>query len=348
MPRRNRYLILLACALLLLAGCQKGHKEESAASAPALAAARVKVMPVRREGAGAQIELLGTVEPVDRAVIAAKVTGTIDRLPVRLGSSVQKGQLLVALTANEIAAKLRQAQTQQEQAKRNLDRETRLLAKDASTPETVKSMAEAYRIAQAGYREAQTMAGYTSITAPFAGQVTAKPASVGDLATPGAPLLVLENNRHLQVVTAVPEALVVSIRPGDRLAIRIPAADLTTTGTVAEVAPAADPASRTAPVKIDLAASTKLRSGQFARIAIAGDAGDAGDTLFVPATALVPYGQMERLFVARDNKAELRLVRTGMHRDGLVEILAGLNPGETVVVAGAAQLVDGQPLEIAP
>ena len=344
MPRLQRYVILLACTLLVLTGC-KGENHETAQPAQSLPAVQVKIAPTSRASAQGQIELLGTVEPIEKAVIAAKVTGTITKMPVRLGSSVKQGQLLVEISANEIAAKLRQAQAQLEQAKRNLDRETRLLAKKASTPETVKSMAEEHRIAQAGYREAKTMAGYTTITAPFAGQITAKPVNAGDLASPGAPLLVLENNRRLQVVTSVPEALVVNIQPGDKLVIRIPAADLVTTGTVAEVAPAADPASRTAPVKIDIDSSAKLRSGQFARISLADN---SGQTLFVPATAVIPFGQMERVFVARDGKAELRLVRVGIHLDTMVEILSGLDPDELVVVTNNTHLVDGQALEITP
>ncbi len=344
MPQLQRYVIPLACALLMLTGCN-GEKHETTTQTQKLATVQVKIAPVSLDSAQGQIELLGTVEPVDKAVIAAKVTGTITKMPVRLGSTVKKGQLLVEISANEISAKLRQAQAQLEQAKRNLDRETRLLAKNASTPETVKSMQEGHRIAQAGYREAKTMAGYTSITAPFAGQITAKPVNAGDLASPGAPLLILENNRRLQVVTSVPEALVVNIHAGDKLTIRIPAADLVTTGTVAEVAPAADPASRTAPVKIDIASSPKLRSGQFARIALAGT---SSQTLFIPAAAVFPFGQMERVFVARNSQAELRLVRVGMRRGEMVEILSGLDPDEQIVVANGTHLIDGQPLEITP
>lgn len=344
MPQLQRYFILLACTLLLLTGCKgEEHADRAGQTLPVV---KVKVVPASSASAQGQIELLGTVEPVEKAIIAAKVTGTIAKMAVRLGSTVQQGQILIEISANEITAKLRQAQARMEQAKRNLDRETRLLAKDASTPQTVKAMEEGYRMAQAGYREAKTMAGYTTITAPFAGNVTAKPVNAGDLATPGAPLLVLENNRRLQVVTSVPEALVVNMHPGDKLMVRIPAAKLTTTGTIAEVAPAADPASRTAPVKIDIdSAAGKLRSGQFARISLAEN---GRRTLFVPATAVIPFGQMERLFVARDNKAELRLVRVGMRLETMVEILSGLDPDEQVVIANNAHLVDGQPLEITP
>jgi len=344
MPRLHKYAIAMTCALLMLPGC-KGERHETTPSSNAMAVIQVKVAPVSLNAAGSQIEVLGTVTPTDRAVIAAKVTGTIARMPVGLGSSVKQGQLLVEIHADEITAKLSQARTQLDQAKRNLDRESRLLAKNASTPETVKSMEEAHRMAEDGYREAKSLAGYTTITAPFAGQITAKSTNVGDLATPGLPLLVLENNHRLQVVTAVPESLMVNIHPGDRLPVRIQAADLDATGVVAEVAPAADPASRTAQVKIDLAPSPKLRSGQFARIALASD---GARTLFVPAAAVIPFGQIERVFVARDNKAELRLVRIGQRRGEMVEILSGLNPDEQVVVENNGHLADGQPLDIMP
>ena len=344
MPQLQRYLILITCALLLLTSC-KGDNQEKAHRSETLPTVKVKTAPTSSASAQGQVELLGTVEPVEKAIIAAKVTGTISKMPVKLGSTVQQGQLLVEISANEIAAKLRQAQAQLEQAKRNLDRETRLLAKNASTSQTVKAMEEGHRMAQASYREAKTMAGYTTITAPFAGHITAKPVNVGDLASPGAPLLVLENNRFLQVVTSVPEALVVNIHPGDKLMVRIPSASLTTTGTVAEVAPAADPASRTAPVKIDIDSSLKLRSGQFARISLTES---SNQTIFVPASAVIPFGQMERVFVAVDGKAQLRLVRIGIQSDNMVEILSGLDTNEQVVIENNAHLVDGQPIEILP
>ena len=71
----------------------------------------------------------------------------------------------------------------------------------------------------------------------------------------------------------------------------------------------------------------------------------AKTSLFVPDGTVLPQGQMERVFVAADNKAHLRLVRTGMHQDGLTEIVAGLNPGETVISKNNEHLVDGQPIK---
>ena len=293
----------------------------------------------------ALIEVVGTIQAVERAAIAAKVTGTITAVPVVLGSRVHKGDLLVKISAEEITAQLSQSEAQLKQAKRNLEREQKLLKKHATTAETVKSMQDMHNVAWAGYQEVQTMLGYTTITAPFDGVVTQKTAHPGDLATPGTTLLRIENNQHLQVMTAVPESLILSIKPGAQLQLTVPAAGILTEGVVAEVAPAADPASRTAPVTIDLKPDANLRAGQFARVMLPGK---ERQSLFVPQSAIVSKGQLDRVFVVENTHARLRLVRTGMHHDGMVEILSGLEPEEQVITSNNTLLVNGQPLQIRP
>jgi len=305
----------------------------------------VTVAPVRQQVVPALVEVAGTVQAAERAAIAAKVTGAITRMPVVLGSTVRAGDLLATISAEEIAARLNQAEAQLAQAKRNLEREQHLLAKNAATPETVKSMADQYAMAQAGHREARTMLGYTTITAPFDGVITRKNVNAGDLATPGTVLLQVENNRVLQVRAAVPESLILNLKTGDTLTVKVEAAGVSVQATVAEVAPAADPQSRTAPVVLDLPASPALRSGQFARVLLPGN---GAKTLLIPKSALVPAGQMDRVFVVADGRARLRLVRTGMDHEGMTEILAGLDAGETVVVTNNRLLVDGQELRVQP
>lgn len=337
---------LTACllSLPLLAGFLVPLRA-TAGDKPIDRAVAVSVATVNEQDAPVLIEVAGTVQAAERAAIAAKVTGVITRMPVVLGSTVRAGDLLVSIGADEIAARLTQAEAQLAQARRNLEREQNLLQKNAATPESVKSLSDQFAMAQAGYREAKTMLGYTTITAPFDGVVTRKNANIGDLATPGAVLLLVENPAKLQVSTAVPESLVLGLQPGDRLDVKVPAAQVVVQGTVVEIAPAADPNSRTAPVVLDLPAQANLRSGQFARVLLPGK---GAKTLLVPNGALVPSGQMERVFVVEGERARLRLVRTGLRHDGQVEILAGLNGGETVITANNRLLVDGQALRVQP
>jgi RND family efflux transporter MFP subunit len=342
--RCTQFLLPLLLALDLLTSSSGSEaaafvaKEDAPPVAVTVATASEQTLP-------ALAEVVGTIQAAERAAIAAKVTGVITRMPVVLGSTVQTGDLLVAISAEEIAARFNQAEAQLAQARRNLDREQHLLQKNATTAETVKSMQDLHAIAQAGYREAKAMLGYTTITAPFDGVVTQKMATSGDLAMPGTILLQLENSRKLQVRTAVPESIVLRLHTGDDLTVMVETAEVTTRGTIAEIAPAADPRSRTAMVILDLPADPDLRTGQFARVRIPGN---NSKTLVIPTTAIVPAGQMDRVFVVEGDHARLRLVRTGMDLHGLTEILSGLNPGEVVVTTNNRRLVNGQRLRIEP
>ncbi len=339
----KRFFLSLALPLLILstacAVTAEPASQESTVPVP------VSVTKVYDQEIPVLNEIVGTLQAAERAAIAAKITGVITQMPVVLGSMVKKGDLLAVISVEEISARLHVAEAQLAQAKRNLDREQNLFRKNAATQETVKTMNELYAIALAKNHEAQTMQGYTTITAPFDGVVTRKNVNNGDLATPGAVLLHMENNQELQVATAVPESLILQIRTGDILSVEVPAAAVTVEGTVTEIAPAADPNSRTTPVILDLPFTPRLRTGQFARVLLPGKEKKA---LLVPTTALVSSGQMDRVFVVEKKRASLRLVRTGMNHNGMVEILTGLNPGETVITTNNQLLVDGQNLLIMP
>ena len=341
---------LLTGALLLggvacFSGCntQEEHKK---AEVPQLPTLSVVVEEVREERARSRIEVVGTLEAVERASISARISGQIIELPVVLGSKVEKGDLLLKISAGEISAKVLQAEAQLSQARRNLARETKLQKQGASTQETVKSLKDGVNIAAAAYQEAKTMLDYTIITAPFSGTITQKIANIGDLASPGKLLLNIENSEELQVLARVPEALLLKIATGDTLPVQIPAASLLLIGEVAEVAPAADPLSRTAAVKINIPSGPDLRVGQFARIGLEGA---DESTLMLPQSAVLARGQMDLVFVVEQpgKIARMRIVTTGAVYDGEVEILSGLDPGELAVVSpNVALLQDGQPLDI--
>ncbi len=342
MKVRQLVAIINIAALTLLLGCNKeavtdGKKVRQSATVP------VTVGKVVKGIAGNQVEVVGTVQAVDQAIISAKITGNVISLPVDLGSRVKNGELLAELSAGEISAQVQQAKAQLEQAKRNLAREENLLKKSAATPETVKSFGDSLRIAEAAHRTTLTMLDFTKITAPFTGIITRKLVNIGDLATPGKPLLHIEEEHKLQVLTDIPEAMILKISKGDRLKVFIPSVNLAMEGTVAEVSPVADPSSRTSPIKLRIPNNPQLRSGQFARVTLAMA---QAETLTVPTGAVVPFGQMERVFVVDDGKARLRLVRTGAHSNEYLEILSGLIEGEAVVIAGNNNLQDGQPVTI--
>ena len=144
--------VLLLSGIAFIYGCN-GQEEHAKTAVPSLPTITVAVDTVREEVARSRIEVVGTLEAVERASISARISGQIIELPVVLGSKVQKGDLLIKISAGEIAAKVLQAEAQLSQARRNLARENKLQKQGASTQETVKSLIDVTRIAEAVRRK---------------------------------------------------------------------------------------------------------------------------------------------------------------------------------------------------
>jgi len=339
----------IAAVTLLLAGagCSKTPAPGAAASAAdALPPARVQVVTVREATIPSFIEVTGSVRPVERATLAAKLMGVIEEIPVTVGQRFAAGDVLVKISAGEISARFTQAQVQLNQAQRELAREKDLLTKNASTAEVVRNLEDRVALMQATVREAEVMLGHATVRAPFAGVVSAKPANTGDLATPGQPLLEIEGAGGFQVEAGIPDSLAVGIAVGASLTVSIPATAAAFSARVVELSPVSDTRARTLPIKLAIPAGTAARSGQFARVQVPGATLRA---LLVPATAVSLLGQMERVWIAGEgNRAVLRLVKTGAVHGDQREILSGLTDGERVVVAPPGTLREGQALEVRP
>ncbi|MGC8991351.1 MAG: efflux RND transporter periplasmic adaptor subunit, partial [Verrucomicrobiia bacterium] len=308
-----------------------------------LPTASVRVAKVETGKSIAREEVVGTVRARERATVEPKVSGRIIRLNAVLGQAVAAGDVLCELDVREIKARLDQAVAQSEQAAKDLERYANLLKQEAVTRAEYDAMEARSRMAAAAVAEAETMLGYAKVTAPFAGVITRKLADVGELASPGRPLVEIENPSDLRVEVDLPESLLSQIRIGAKLQIVQEESPSAVEGTVSEVGPSADPMSRTYRVKIDLPKESGFRPGQFVRVAV-----PAGESprLLVPSGAVIERGQLELVFVVTNNVAQLRLVRTAKRTGDSVEIVSGVSAGETVVTDGANTLTDGQPVQI--
>jgi RND family efflux transporter MFP subunit len=290
-------------------------------------------------------EAVGTVRAVRSATIAPTVTGTVAEVRATVGSAVRAGDVLVRLSAREIDARLEQARAVHALAKLDRDRAEKLRAETAISVAQYDTAVAQWKVAEAALADAAALADHTVLRAPFTGVVTAKLANAGDTAMPGQALLVVEAPDALRFEARVPDAVARGLAAGQRRPIRVDGLDRELTGTVTEIDPAVDAASRTVLVKLDLPPDPELRSGRFGRLLVASG---ATDVVTVPASAVVRRGQLEIVFVVESAAARLRLVRTARERDGRVEIVSGLTGGEQVSVSDAAQLVDGQPVAVRP
>ena len=198
--------------------------------------------------------------------------------------------------------------------------------------------------AKAEVANSQVALGFTKITAPINGFVSMKHVDVGDLASPDAALFDIEDNEQYRLEAAVDEAQSGRVHAGDQAVAVLDAlggAELP--GTVGEIVPTADSASRTFVVKLDLPKDQRLRSGMFGRLRLS--IGEK-EILAVPKSAVFERGQLAGVYVvAGDGVARLRLINAGKQYDDLVEVLSGLNEGDRIVVDNVAEVADGCRIE---
>ncbi|HTL16610.1 MAG TPA: efflux RND transporter periplasmic adaptor subunit [Patescibacteria group bacterium] len=310
--------------------------------ATTLPMAQVRVQTVVDRPQTVTEEVVGTVRSKLRARLEARLSGRIEIMPVVLGDKLRKGQLVARLDAQEIGARLEQAAAALEETDRNWKRVAALYDQKTVTRAEYDAAQLRQRAAKGAFEESRTLMGYVEIVAPFDGCVTEKWADVGDLASPGKPVVEIEDASVLQVEAAVPETIATHVLRNAKLSIRTDGRSPDVEGVITEISPAANAVSRTFLIKLDLPQGCGLRSGQFARVLV--PIGES-NSLRVPQTALVQRGQLEMVFSMINQRARMHLVKTGKRFGEEIEILSGVEPGTIVVISGADPLTDGQPLE---
>lgn len=204
-------------------------------------------------------------------------------------------------------------------------------------------VAEKILQASAGVAAAESQLSYLRIAAPFAGVVTARMAEPGALASPGTPLLKLEQTGNYRLVASFPESALGQVKVGQKIPVEIAAIGMSAEGTVAELVPILNPQTRTFPVKISLPSNAMVRSGLFG---VAHLSGKSTVVLTVPSSAVRTNGQLTTVFVTEDGKAHSRMVQLGEQREERREVLAGLTAGELLIQQPPASLRDGDSVEV--
>jgi RND family efflux transporter MFP subunit len=359
----KRYMSFLAVAgLLIVSSCGGGQDEAHVINdSPPVA---VRTAQAMTRFAEEPVQYSASIEPAEKASIAGKVMGKVERIYVTAGETVTKGQMLVKIQGEDIRARLAQAEAgvsearaHFENAKKNLDRYESLFEEKAATQKELDDVRMGYESAQARLnaagemkKEVEELLQYVNVVAPFDGVITKTYVDVGDLATPGKPILLIENVRQLEVVASVPESQIKYLSVGMPVKIVIPARAVNAshqvfTGSVDQIVPSADRGSRQFEIKVFIQnLDGTVKSGMFARLVISRA---PKERLIVPSEAVFVRGQLEGLFVVgEDGRAYLRWVRPGRPVSDGIEILSGLDPGEMVVTGSDSKLVDGQRVEV--
>lgn len=281
----------------------------------------------------------GTVTSDHRVSITSRISGYIRNLSVREGDSIKAGEVLVRVDPVNARQGLVQAEADLADAKADMNRYEELFKAGAVSKQQLDRVNLRYKVARSQVEQARNQLGYAEVRSPVDGVVVEKRLSKGDLASPGAAILVLEDPASLLVETHVSDQFVSGIHIGDEVEIEVSSLKQAFSGVVRQVVQAADAISHQFLIKIALQAREDVHPGMYAQV---GFKINSRKGLQVPVAAVINRAGLNGIYV-RDGQgiARYRQIRLGQQRADQVEVLAGLHEGDTILWNGEPKLQSG-------
>jgi RND family efflux transporter MFP subunit len=334
-------ILIAALAAAGLAACGEAPAPKPAAKGEGLKTAAVELREVELTTSAEAV-----MEAVRQSTVSAQISGRIVELRFDVGDYVKKGEVIAridersaarALEASE--AQVLEAQAALANARSQYERSKQLLAQKFISQAALDQAEATYKAAQArvgalvaGAGQAATERSYATVLAPYSGVVMARHVELGEMASPGRPLMTGFDPSTLRVVATVPQTEVAAIQAGGKARIEVPSLGRWVDVKTMTIVPAADPRTHTTRIRLELPADVRgVYPGVYARAHfVIGKA----PRLLVPRAAVVRRSEVTAVYVVDEQgRAHMRQVRLGSAGDeASVEVLAGLKQGERVAL----------------
>lgn len=350
-------ILLLGISVVWRSGVLAGNKNQVS---PELAQS-VKAVTVQYIDKVPSLEFNGTLEGQTTATISAKIAGRIEQVLVQEGQPVKAGDPLVQLESVELANSVRQAgdtvrkaQANYELALNDFNRYQTLYDKGAVSEQQLDNVKAKLKTAEAdlssataNHSSARQQYSYGAVNSPIDGVVANKTASVGQVVSPGAALMVVQKIDQVYAVINVEQKDLGRVQIDQTASISIDAyPDKVFTGVVEVMNPEAGSVSRMFRTKIKIDnTENELMPGMFAKVKVA--TGASEPVLAVPQSAIVQKQGLYSVFVLEGDKAVRRQIEIGDMLGTDIVVKAGLEPGQQVITTSVNRLKDGETVRVA-
>ncbi|MCC6723068.1 MAG: efflux RND transporter periplasmic adaptor subunit [Saprospiraceae bacterium] len=329
-------LLLVVIGLSSVLACKSEKKEE----APQAAGGPKKDMPVQVNGFVSiqkqmteKLEVPGTLQPFEETEIRPEISGRLVSLQIQEGATVQKGALLAKLFDADLQAQLKKLQVQLEIAQKTLERQRELLKIQGISQQEVDLSELQVNNIKADMELVRVNISKTEIRAPYAGKLGLRRISLGAYVSPTNVLTTISQTNQLKLDFTVPEKYGSLFPKGKQIQFTVAGSRRNFTANVlaAESAVAAESRSLTIRANV-IGSDPALLPGTFAKVML--NTGGAGQSIVVPSQAIIPQARGKKVVVFKGGTPEFRDVETGTRDETFVQIIDGLQVGDTVVTTG--------------
>jgi RND family efflux transporter MFP subunit len=355
--------LLLIASLVLFSGCGSADPVPAEENSITVGVKQAEIMDISR-----RVIFSGTLRGIREVNVMPELSTRIVQVSVRPGDYVRAGQVVVLLDSSGLQASYQQAQASYDQVlanKRNNDIQLEAAQKHYERTKTLYDSGVASEVeleaaqrnldmlntgaieaalatAEAGLKQIQDQLDKCTITAPIGGLVGAVNATVGQYSNPGAPLTVISDSSRLKTEILVSGSEINYLHVGDAVELKVAAVGSQLyPGTVTSVAPVANAQTQSFTVEVTMDnADQSVKSGMFAEV----NADTIGRTgvIGLPTDAVLINGGKNVVYVlTEDMRAHEIPIEVGIYNHDFIEILSGIEPGQTVIVSGNTLISEG-------
>ncbi|MDX1610458.1 MAG: efflux RND transporter periplasmic adaptor subunit [Halofilum sp. (in: g-proteobacteria)] len=357
--KKRMFLTLLGCLVVFggVFGYLRfvGHMTEQALSNRPPPVETVSAIEAVTDTWQPQIRAVGSLGAVRGVDLATEIEGRVNAVAVEDGAAVEAGQVLVELDAAGLRAELRGARAEARLAELELERQRRLRQQNANSEADVDRAASQLEQARARVERVQANLEKKTIRAPFGGRIGIIGVDVGQFLVDGTEVVTLQTLDPINVDFTVPQRELARIENGQPVVVSVDAfAGESFAGAISAISPKVEQSTRNTAVRARLGnPEGRLRPGMFVQVAV--QLPGQTDVVTLPQTAITynPYGDSVFLVHETTNDAgetvrtvERKFVRTGATRGDQVQVLQGVEPGQTVVTSGQLKLRNGSRVTI--
>lgn len=307
----------------------------------------VEAIQAETEPVEIKVSALGTLQADQAITIRPEITGIVTSIDFKDGQRVSEGDLIITLNDEDLKARLMQAEARLTLTRANYQRAEQLVKQGSGTARARDEALNDFKSAEAEVAAAKTALDKATITAPFPGIVGLRQVSLGQYLTAGQDIATLADVDNLRIDFRVSEVFLTAIQKGQNVSVLFDALpDATYKGVISAIDPVVSVDGRAISVRALLSNEDgKLRPGLFGRVQIVTE---TRNSILLPESSIVtsPTGG-RAVFTIVDGHAKLTPVQIGERLPGEVEILAGVENGDTVIITGQLKVQDGGAVEVA-
>jgi membrane fusion protein, multidrug efflux system len=347
--------ILVILAILLVVGLiawpkirqhnEAQPRQQAGAQAGANRPVPVEVVVISPEAFTNQLRITGSVMANEMLELKSEVPGILETINFKEGQAVKKGQLLFTIRNNDLQAQLQKARARQKLVQDMENRQRQLLAREAVSQEEYDQAVNDLQSAEADIELLQAQIAKTRVVAPFSGTIGLRFVSQGGYVAQGTSIASMYDLDPAKIDFSVPGKYSSTIKKGAKIRFTTDGSDKEYRGEIYAIEPQVDPATRTLKMRATSPNEDhSLLPGQFARVFLTLQEMD--EALLVPTQSVVPELNGHKVFVVREGKVAEQKVEIGQRTEVQVQIMSGLQPGDTVLTTGILQVRAGSPVRV--